>query len=147
MKFFILLFFIFPFFRLQSQGVIICKENTPISGTLNTYFYKPPKYLIVPNKIYASVVYQSEKQYYHKSITINKNNGNYTFLLRVPDSTQVLIITVIDEENKSVDDNNGLGFTSYLYNKNGIKSASSYIQAAYMLSYFAPRMLHLNWIN
>ena len=104
--------------------MIFSKEISPRAGVLNTYFYKPPKYLIIPNKIYASVVYENKKQYYHKSIPINKVLGHYAFLIKVPYSTQALIITVIDGKNKPVDDNSELGFISYLYNKNGIKSAA-----------------------
>lgn len=145
-SFFILLFFSYTLSFAQIQGKIVSKEIAPQAGITNTYIYQPPKYLVIPNKIYASVVYENKQdEYYHKSIPINKVGGEYEFELKVPDSTQAIIMTVIDKKNKSVDDNNALGFISYLYGKKGIKNPSAYLQAAYMLSYFAPRMLDLDW--
>jgi len=148
MKFIVIFFFAFirpDFAFTQNRGKIISKKLFPIAGETNIYIFQPSKYLAIPKKIFASVVYQNNDKYYYKSFLIKKIKGDYTFSLRVPDSTEVMILTVVNEKNKLIDDNNGLGFISYFYNRNGKKSVSSYIQAAYMLSYYAPRFLGLDW--
>lgn len=141
---FLVSFFIFPFSYAQYQGGITSRVIKPQANIENLYVYHPPKHLIIPNKIYASVVYYSRKYYYNKVIPINKVDNSYQFLFKAPDSTQVLIFSIIDAKKNTINNNNELGFKIYLYDNNGAIPASARIATADMLSYYAPRMLKLN---
>ena len=140
-------FFFFCFLLLveaQGQGKLQATQIKPQSGIVNSYTYKPPKHLHLPSKVYVSLVYYTGNKYYYKFIPLLKKEENYIFDLKVPDSTSVVIFIITDEKNNTLDDNNKLGFVSYLYDNGTINWPLAYIKATYLLSYFAPKMLDLD---
>jgi len=141
---FLVSIFIFSVSYAQTHGGITSSVIKPQADVENLYVYHPPKHIIIPNKIFASVVYNSKKYYYNKVIPINKVDSSYRFLFKAPDSTQVLIFSIIDDKKNTIDNNNEFGFKIYLYDNNSAISASARLAAADLLSYYAPRMLNLN---
>lgn len=141
---FIASFLIFPLSYAQYQGNIKSKVIKPKANIEILYIYHHPKHLIISNKIYASVVYYSKKYYNNKVIPITKVDNSYQFLFKAPDSTQVLIFSIIDDKKNTINNNNGSGFRIYLYDNNGTIPASARITTADLLSYYAPRILKLN---
>lgn len=136
-------FFIFSFS--YGQGSVTSSDMHPQADIKNTYIYRPPKHLIMPNRIFASVVYNCKKYYYNKTIPINKiDSSSYQFSFRAPDSTQSFIFIIIDDKKNTIDNNNENGFKIYLYDRNDTIAASARLATADLLSYYAPRMLNLN---
>lgn len=128
----------------QNQGKIISKTPRPKAGMTQIYVYQPPFHLSIPGNIYASVVYESNDQYYYKIFPISKINGSYQFSFKPPVFIKSVIICIIDDKNSPVDNNNETGFVAYLPDSNGNVSASARISAVDLLSYYAQRILKLN---
>lgn len=140
---FLVLLITFPFS--YGQGYILSNTIKPKANVENSYFYHPPNHLKVPDRIYASLVYNCKKYYYHKTIPINKvDSSSYQFSFRAPDSTQSFIFIITDDKKNTVDNNNENGFKIYLYDRNDTTAASARIATADLLSYYAPHMLNLN---
>ncbi len=141
---FLLSFFVLQVSYGQFREGITPADKKPHANVENLYSYQPPEHLQIPDKIYASVVYNSKNWYYTKVIPINKTDSSYQFLFAAPDSTQVLLFSIIDDKKNTIDNNNDLGFKIYLYDNNGAVQPSARLAAADLLGYYAPRILKLN---
>lgn len=136
--------FIFFFSYCQDKGSVTSTEIMPKAGMVELYRYHPSKHLKVPERIYASVVYNYRDYYYNKVIPIQKEKSGFQFLFKAPDSTQALVFSIIDDKKMTVE-NNDSGFTIIFYNDQGIILPSAQIATADLLSYYAPQTLQLNW--
>jgi hypothetical protein len=116
----------------QNLGSITSREINPKAGDVNHYVYKPAKNLSIPDKIQAAVAYQNRQQFFCKTIRIDKTGNNYQFSFKAPDSTSVLMFSIIvpgktmPEKSSLVvekkiifDNNNQNGFVGYLHDKTG----------------------------
>ena len=134
----------------QNQGSITSKEIKPKAGVENLYIYQPAKKLLIPDKIQALAVYQNKQEYFSKTININKAGNKYRFSFKAPDSTSVLIFSIIvpgkiipDKsslvmEKKIVFDNNDEnGFIIYLHDKNGKRFTCEQLDLAGLLNDYA----------
>lgn len=140
---FLVLLITFPFS--YGQGYITSNTIKPKANVENSYFYHPPNHLKISDTIYASLVYNCKKYYYHKTIPITKvDSSSYQFSFRAPDSTQAFIFVITDSKKNTVDNNHDYGFKIYLHNRNDHLSASACLAAADLLSYYAPHMLNLD---
>ena len=96
------------------------------------YLYQPPKNIMVPGIIQAMVVYQTNEQFFTKTIRVNKVADSYRFTFKAPDSTSVLMFSIIVpgkiipvknslvmEKKIIFDNNNENGYIIYLHNKEG----------------------------
>ncbi|MFZ1369749.1 MAG: hypothetical protein WAR78_05180, partial [Ferruginibacter sp.] len=128
----IVLFFIISICSAQNQGSIISLDPKPKAGVANLYMYQPTKNISVPGKIQALVVYQHKQEFFTKTIRIDKTGYKYRFSFKAPDSTSILMFSIIEpgktipEKNSLVmekkiifDNNNENGYIIYLHNKEG----------------------------
>lgn len=148
--------FFFSFCYAQNQGRITSKEIKPKAGFTNLYVYRPPKNLLIPDKIQALVVYQNKQQFFSKTIPVNKVGNNYNFLFKAPDSTAVLIFSIVEankkipdknslmmEREKVFDNNNESGYIIHLHNKAGKRFVFENIVLAILLNDYAKYKLQL----
>lgn len=140
---YLILFFGYSFCNAQNSGAITSREIKPKSGATNLYSYTPPGHLFIPNKIKVSVIYQNRGQFYHKTFFAKKESSGYTFSFKAPDSTSVLIFSIVDEKKKVVDNNNGGGYISYLYDRNEKQFVFENITLAWLLNGYAQYYLEL----
>ena len=116
----------------QNKGSITSTQAKPKAAVTNLFIYTPPKNLSMPDKIQALIIYQTKQQFFNKTININKVANRYQFSFKAPDSTSVLMLSIIVpgkiipeksslvRENKIVFDNNQEnGFVIYLHDKTG----------------------------
>jgi thiol-disulfide isomerase/thioredoxin len=143
---------LFPFFiaHAQQRTGIVSKSSKPKAGEENIYYYLPPKGLQLPQEMQVLVTYEVKDVFYKKKIPLRKNWGSYLFSFKVPDSTGVLIFSVINAKRKVlkanslivekevvVDNNRDQGFVMYLYNSKGLKYDFCNISLANLLHSFA----------
>ncbi len=116
----------------QNKGSITSTQPKPKAAVTNLFIYTPPKNLSIPDKIQALVVYQNKQEFFNKTINIEKFANRYQFSFEAPDSTSVLMLSIIVpgkiipeksslvREKKIVFDNNEEnGFIIYLHDKTG----------------------------
>lgn len=135
--------FTISFCSAQNQGSFKSKEIVPKAGIMNLYIYRPPKHLLIPDKLQVSVMYQSGRQSYLKSFPLTKNGNGFSFSFKAPDSTAVLIFSVVDTKKKIVDNNNEAGYIRSLFDQNGKQFIFEKIALAGMLKGYAPFFLKL----
>ncbi len=104
----------------QQNGSLAPKQNYPKAGVENIYTYTAPKGLLIPQKSMAKVIYVA-KPYSIKNFPLKKTTNGYEFSFKAPDSTQIFVAAIIDENKKIIDNNNDLGYFSVLYDKNNKK--------------------------
>jgi thiol-disulfide isomerase/thioredoxin len=134
----------------QNQGSISPKDPKPKAGVTNFFIYTAPKNLSIPDKIQALVAYQNGQQFFSKTIRTDKVDNHYSFSFKAPDSTSVLVFSIIvpgkiiPEKNSLVrekkivfDNNNENGFVIYLHNKNGKIFNAAQIDLAILLNDYA----------
>ncbi len=144
----------------QNRGRITSIEERPQAGILNHYIYHSPKNLLIPDKIRAVVVYQNKEKFYSKSIPVSKVDNNYLFSFRAPDSTAVLIFSLVDgnkeiiqssslivPKKKIVDNNNEDGFVAYLHDGKGQRFDFETIMLATLRNSFARYALELKPVS
>lgn len=114
MKFSTFILFVITIQFSFSQNGIIVPKNIPIqAGEKNIFVYKPiNESIIKDNSIVNYVFYKSPKE----STPLVKKEDHYEFVLQVPDSISVIILSIDDQENKVIDNNSGKGYTIYLKN-------------------------------
>ncbi len=147
MKVFIITLVLFSFgvsLHAQNKIGIISKISKPKAGIENSFVYHPPAHLLIPDSIYASVIYETNSGMQNKLIPIKIIDKNYEFSFKENDSVNMFIAAVTDANNKPIDSNSELGFSIYLYGKNGVVPGVAYISAAKLLSFSAPRYFNLN---
>lgn len=94
----------------QHNGSITSKQ-LPEAGKENLYVYTPPKGLMIPEKAQASIIYLN-KEYSNKTIPLIKKESNYEFSFKAPDSTDVLIVSIVDDYKNIIDNNSDEGYIS-----------------------------------
>jgi len=134
MKFIFFIFLIFMHFSInaQSGNSIICREIKPKANAENHYHYFPPEGLSMPNKPEVVIIYESNGVVYQKFVQLTNGYKGYDFTFKAPDSTAVLIISIVDKESNLaeynffqlppkviIDNNSGAGYIIILYNRNG----------------------------
>jgi thiol-disulfide isomerase/thioredoxin len=152
----ILLLFTMSICNAQSPGSITAKEIKPKAGIENHYIYQPPKKLSIPDKIQAMVVYKNRQEFFSKKIRVDKDGNKYQFSFKAPDSTSVLIFSIVEygkmipekdkatmEKKKQFDNNNETGYFIYLHDKAGKRFASENIDKAALLADYALYFLEL----
>jgi thiol-disulfide isomerase/thioredoxin len=117
----------------QQKGKIISSVLLPKAGVENEYIYTPPKDLVLPQLVRASVLYFNGR-YSRMKIVLIKTGEKYRFPLKVPDSTDVLEISIIDYYNNVIDNNKGQGYISYLFDKKGKRFSTAKITEAAILN-------------
>lgn len=149
----ILSLFLLSFFSIcnaQNQGSITLKELKPKAGVEYLYFYQPAQNLATPDKIQALVVYKNKQAYFSKTININKITDKFQFSFKAPDSTSVLMFSII-VPGKIIPDKNKLtmekkmhfdnhaenGFIIYLHDKTGKRFIGEQIDLAALLDDYA----------
>lgn len=136
-------FYFVPSYGQHKIG-IVSKISKPIAGIENSFFYHPPAHLLIPDSIYASIIYETKSGMNNKLIPIKIIDKNYEFSFKENDSVNTFIAAVTDANNKPIDNNAELGFSIYLYGKNGVVPGAAYISAANLLSFPALRYFNLN---
>ena len=115
------------------NGKISAKQAFPKAGVENTYTYTPPKGLIIPAKAQAAVIYAVKSSYKLKRYPLQKKGAAYEFSLPTPDSTQVFVASIVDENNKNIDNNNDHGYLVTLYDNNNKKFPATNCASALLL--------------
>ncbi|MGN6419970.1 MAG: redoxin domain-containing protein, partial [Pseudobacter sp.] len=138
-----LVFFVFvcvTHTRSQSVGSI-----KPYPGKTETasYVYTPPRRLALPQKIFVSFVYQVGEEYFFKKDYLTKSKGKYIFAVRLPDSAKSFVLTITNERGKVIDNNRDSGYTILCIKKSSDAPAAR-VEAALLLSYYAPVTLRLD---
>ena len=49
----------------------------------------------MPDKIQALIIYQNKQQFFNKTLNIDKAGNRYQFSFKAPDSTSVIILSII----------------------------------------------------
>jgi len=106
------------------------------------------------------VVYQNKEKFYSKSIPVRKVDNNYLFSFKAPDSTAVLIFSLVDgskeiiqssslivPKRKIVDNNNEDGFVVFLHNGKGKRFDFETIMFARLRNSFAKYALELKPVS
>jgi len=114
----------------QQKGNIYSNELSPKAGIENHYTYEPPKGLVISPKVKASILYLN-KQYFKKNISLTKTGDKYGFTFKAPDSTNVLLIA-IEDDDKIIDNNNGSDYISYLHDAKGKRFTAAMMNQALM---------------
>lgn len=109
----LILFLIVSNFTFSQNGKIYPKNSEIKHGEENTYIYESPKDLLLPENVKVSYIYPYE----NKSCPLVKNGNNYEFSIKVPDSIHVLILSINDKKNSTIDNNNDKGYVVILKNK------------------------------
>ena len=138
-----LLFYVFSI-HAQNSGKIISKVDNPKKGIDNSFIYYPPVQSAIPEKIFASIVYETITGNHQKLIATKKLKTGYEFLVKGLDTVSILIIAITDSANNIVDNNSDMGYPIFLQNKNGTISGSAYISAAKLLNFSAQKYLKLD---
>lgn len=100
----------------QNPGSITSKTANPPSGKSNDFIYTPPADIQIPENAKARVLYFN-KIYETLSLPLVKKGGGYEFTCETPDSTKVLLIGIVDDKEKILDNNKDESYTVYLYDK------------------------------
>jgi Thiol-disulfide isomerase and thioredoxins len=132
----IVIFLIICNYSFAQNGKIYPKNAEIKAGELNTYLYEPPVGLVVPENASAHVFYEPS---FTKTIPLVKKDNLYEFSIKVPDSIQVLIMTIVDKKKVAIDHNFGNGYTVYLNKKTPnelAKSKLSRIKFSYPAAYY-----------
>jgi thiol-disulfide isomerase/thioredoxin len=128
----------------QSSGSIVSKNHQPSIGGTNIYYYTPPAHLLLPDKIFASVVYTMGGKNFIQNIPIKRNNERFQFTISDLDSAHALVMGVTDGNRHVLDNNNGAGYIAFLYNKQGSIAPASYLEARDLLDWYASNTLLLD---
>lgn len=127
----------------QPKGNIQPAVDLPKAGVENKYVYTPPQELSLPEKVRARVLYFN-KGYVVKKILMEKTGEKYVFSLKVPDSTGLLMMGVIDYYNRIYDNNDKKGYLIYLYDEKGKKiDTASYLETKMTGGGFASALLEI----
>lgn len=157
---FICILITFSFCHAQNTGRIISKEAKPKVGHENYYTYQPPKHLLMPDSIEALIIYLNRGRYYKKFIPAIKQDNEYLFSFKTPDSTSVIIIGMVEAKKNMAeytgllaakkrifDNNNNIGYIVYQYDKNDNRFAFEKIQLGELLQNYASSKLDIKVQN
>lgn len=108
----ILLLFLLAFsFSFSQNGKIKLKDSNFKSGEENVYVYEVPSGIVIPANSLVSAVYsEKENSFKHKYYPLVKKGTEYEFTTKVPDSTHVLFLVIVDSKNKTIDNNAEKGY-------------------------------------
>lgn len=117
----------------KAQNGSISPKSSSRAGEENTYVYKAPKGLNIPDGAIAQILYLN-KTYGIQTAPLKKDGEAYTFAFKVPDSTQAVAIGIMDAEKNLVDNNNKAGYVVYPRDANGKKFPGAGINTAILLN-------------
>ena len=111
----ILLFLLVFSFSYSQNGKIKLKDSNFKPGEENIYVYEVPSGIVIPDNSLVSAVYSEKKDnsFKHKYYPLIKKGTDYEFTTKVPDSTQVIFLVIVDSKNKTVDNNAEKGYVVY----------------------------------
>ncbi|MNF27635.1 Thiol-disulfide oxidoreductase ResA [compost metagenome] len=114
MKKSIVLLFLFVFaFSFAQNGKMKLKNDKFQSGQENEFIYESPQGLVIPENAVVTIAYEG---YITKSFPLTKNEANYQFKIKVPDSIDILYLAVADSKKNTIDNNGEKGYVVYLNN-------------------------------
>lgn len=115
----ILLFLLVFNFSFSQNGKIQLKiaDFKPVEE--NVYIYEMPSGIVIPDNSLVAIVFSGGKKssIKNKYVPLLKKGADYEFAAKVPDSTNVLILSIVDSKNKTVDNNAEKGYVVYLNTK------------------------------
>jgi thiol-disulfide isomerase/thioredoxin len=114
-KFLTILFLISSHIAFSQAGKIYLKNSEIKPGVENVYVYEPPKGLLIPDDAVVRVVYDFVNP---KPIPLIKTADKYEFYLKLPDSSNFVMLAISDIKKNIIDNNLDKGFVIYLKNKN-----------------------------
>jgi len=120
MKKSIILLFLLTFsFSFSQSGKIQLKNASFKSGEENVYVYESPSGIVIPDNSLVAVVFSGSTKgsFKNKYVPLLKKGTDYEFSAKVPDSTNVLFLAIVDSKNKTVDNNTEKGYVVYLNTK------------------------------
>lgn len=120
MKKSIILLFLLAFsFSFAQSGKIQLKNPEFKPGVENEYIYKSADEIKIPHNSLIAVVYSGKTKgsFKNKYVPLLKKGTDYEFTLKVPDSTNVLFLCLVDSKNKTVDNNSEKAYVVYLNSK------------------------------
>ena len=100
-------------YTFSQNGKIYLKNSDLKSGNLNTYIYEPPTGLSIPDNPEIHLFYQPSAD---RTVPLIKKGNVYEFSIKSPDSIHVIVMSVVDNKTKPVDNNSGKGYVVYLTN-------------------------------
>lgn len=115
----ILLFLLVFHFSFSQKGKIELKNSHFKPGVENVFVYESPLGIVIPDKSLVGIVFSGSTKGSFKSkyVPLLKKGKNYEFATKVPDSVNVLFLTVVNNINKTVDNNAEKGYVVYLNTK------------------------------
>lgn len=120
MKKSIILLFLLGFnFSFSQNGKIQLKNANFKPGEENVYVYELPSVMVIPDNSLVAVVFSGSTKgsFKNKYVPLLKKGADYEFSAKVPDSTNVLFLAIVDSKNKTVDNNSEKGYVVYLKTK------------------------------
>lgn len=153
-SFFFTLFFGLSFCNAQSN--IVSSNLYPQAGVENKYYYTPPNKLVLPKNIEVIVAFINRGEEIKQIIPVKKIGTKYRFSFTAPDSTAVLIFSIVNQKRVVInnnsfvvekeiiaDNNNEEGYITYLYDKNNSLLPFANIDLASIRNSFAKYTLQL----
>ncbi len=115
----ILLFLLVFNFSFSQNGKIQLKNANFKPGEENEYVYESPDGIVIPDNSLVAVVFSgtTKGSFKNKYVPLLKKGADYEFSTKVPDSTSVLFLGIVDSKNKTVDNNAEKAHVVYLNTK------------------------------
>lgn len=139
-------FILFSYYSSAQNPVKIKRIGTSSGESgIATYAYSPPPNLSIRESLFAYIVYEVEEENYLIRKPLKKVNGNYQLSFSPPATVKAFVLTITDSKQRTIDNNMDSGYT-ILCNKKPGEIAAAKLEAAWLLSYYAPLKLHLDRI-
>lgn len=136
MKNFNTLLFLLAVNIIFSQSGRLYPKNDVINiGEENAYIYEPTENDQIPEDAVVNVLLDRKKS----SIPLIKKGNMFEFSIKVPESMNVLIMTISDKGNNVIDNNENKGFVVYLKStteEEKLLSELAYLRSIEMANYF-----------
>ncbi|WP_291099820.1 MULTISPECIES: TlpA family protein disulfide reductase [unclassified Flavobacterium] len=115
----ILLFLLVFNFSFSQNGKIQLKNADFKPGEENGYIYKLTDGIAIPDNSLVAIVFSGGKRgsFKNKYVPLLKKGADYEFSTKIPDSTSVLFLAIVDSKNKTVDNNAEKAYVVYLNTK------------------------------
>lgn len=120
----------------QNSGSIVPQVQKPQAGKENVFIYTPPKDLEISDSAKAYILYVVRSPVIKKIYLRKDAEQKYHFSVATPGSTPFLFFAIADKNDEIIDNNNSLGYISYLYNNNEEPFPGARIYAAISLNYY-----------
>ena len=117
-----------------SQSGKIYSKNDIVIGEENTFIYEAAEKTEMPEDAVVNIMLERNKE----AFTLNKKENTFEFSIKVPESVNVLFMTITDKSNKTIDNNSNNGFVVFLKNtteEEKLQSSLSYLGSCQMANY------------